>query len=85
MDIEEMKEQIKIILVENGLQWKHDFTENLLNDLYFIFKSYGEKMKSKRHYYCLVCGIQKIKGFWEGGCNSWGKHWEKHLWRLGTE
>lgn len=35
----QIKEQIKIKLEENGLQWKHDFTELLVNDLCSLFRS----------------------------------------------
>jgi hypothetical protein len=39
----------------------------------------------KKHFYCLRCGIQKIKGYWENGCSAWGSNFDKHIWKLQEE
>lgn len=30
--------------------------------------------------FCLRCGIDKKKGFWELGCSSWGTYYKRHIW-----
>jgi hypothetical protein len=30
--------------------------------------------------HCLRCGIEKRKGFYEGGCSSWARKYERHFW-----
>ena len=30
--------------------------------------------------HCLRCGIEKRKGFYEGGCSHWGKYYPRHYW-----
>ncbi len=40
---EETFNQIKVLLEENGLQWKHDFTELLVNDLLNFMRSFSRK------------------------------------------
>lgn len=32
--------------------------------------------------FCLRCGREKIKGFYEGGCSAWGSSWKRHLWHI---
>lgn len=44
-----------------------------------------QSKESKKHYYCLRCGIQKIKGYWEAGCKAYGRYYEKHMWSLADE
>jgi len=43
--------------------------------------------KKKQKSYCLRCGVEKVKGFWELGCKSWGDYYKRHLWKkpCGTE
>jgi hypothetical protein len=44
------------------------------------------KIKKSRIFYkgklpfCMRCGIDKKKGFWEAGCSSWGIYHKRHVW-----
>lgn len=31
---------------------------------------------------CYRCGVSKVKGFWEGGCSSWGTYYKRHIWKI---
>jgi hypothetical protein len=39
-------------------------------------------MTKKQKPYCLRCGIDKTKGFYEGGCSNWGTYYKRHIWNI---
>lgn len=35
--------------------------------------------------FCMRCGMDKKKGFWESGCSSWGIYYKRHVWNNSKE
>lgn len=78
---------VKIELTPKDYQFIKDNTESTE-----IVPSYGipvivnKKLKKSKIYYkaklpfCMRCGVDKKKGFWEGGCSSWGTYYKTHVW-----